>query len=300
MLDFRIGTRGSKLATTQTGDVRDALAAQGYAAELTIITTPGDRSQAPVERIGVGVFTQALREALVRGECDLAVHSFKDLPTAPDSRLHLICPQRADNREALITRDGQQLADLAEGARVGTGAPRRIAQLRALRPDLEIVPIRGNIDTRMGRVIGPEADLDAVILAAAGLQRVGLLDQASYLFPADEFLPAPAQGVLAVECRANDEAAIAAINTLSCKNSTAIATAERSMLAKLEAGCTAPVAAFSEIQGDNLLLTGGVFAPDGSQGLKATAGGPLTDAVALGERVAAQLFAMGAAEILKG
>ena len=152
--------------------MRDALVGAGHSAELTIVTTAGDMSQAPVEHIGVGVFTTAIRQALFDGEADVAVHSFKDLPTAHEPRTHLIIPVREDRREALIARDGVKLADLPQGARVGTSAPRRIAQLRAKRPDLDIRPLRGNIESRMGRVNSGE--LDAVVLAYAGMSRVGL------------------------------------------------------------------------------------------------------------------------------
>ena len=169
---FQIGTRGSKLATTQAGHVRDWLIDAGFDSQLHIVTTAGDVNMAPVERIGVGVFTQALREALYAGECDIAVHSFKDLPTAPDERFRLVVPQRQDSREALVARDGLSLAQLPQGARVGTSAPRRISQLAALRPDLEIRPLRGNIDTRMSKVT--DGELDAVERRAAGdvLQRL--------------------------------------------------------------------------------------------------------------------------------
>ena len=146
---FSIGTRGSHLATTQAGHVRDALGEVGHPAELQIVTTSGDLSQAPVERIGVGVFTSALRDALFTGEVDIAVHSFKDLPTANEPRAHMVVPARADSREALIAREGLTLAELPEGARVGTSAPRRISQLKAIRPDLDIRPLRGNIERRM-------------------------------------------------------------------------------------------------------------------------------------------------------
>ena len=168
---FQIGTRGSKLATTQAGHVRDWLIDAGFDSELHIVTTAGDTNMAPVERIGVGVFTQALREALYSGECDIAVHSFKDLPTAEDDRFRLVIPQRQDSREVLVARDGMSLMQLPEGARVGTSAPRRISQLAALRPDLEIRPLRGNIDTRMSKVT--DGELDAVVLAYAGLLRGG-------------------------------------------------------------------------------------------------------------------------------
>lgn len=294
---LKIGTRGSKLATTQAGHMRDALISAGYDAELTIITTPGDVNMAPVERIGVGVFTQALRDAMERGECDIAVHSFKDLPTAADERFHLVVPKRADYREAFIARDGLTLAELPEGARVGTSAPRRVSQLRAVRPDLDIRPLRGNIDSRMARVTAGE--LDAVVLAAAGLDRIGALGNATQLFTPAEILPAPAQGALAVECRVGDAEIVTAISTLADADATAAAFAERSVLATLEAGCTAPVAAFARIDGSELELTGGVFALDGSAALKETARGPVDASLELGKQVAQALLARSAAEIMR-
>lgn len=290
---FKIGTRGSMLATTQSGHVRDWLAAVGYPAQLHIVTTAGDTNMAPVERIGVGVFTQALREALDRGECDIAVHSFKDLPTAADERFRLIVPQREDNREALIARDGLSLAELPEGATVGTSAPRRISQLKALRPDLDIRPLRGNIDTRMGKVTSGE--LDAVILAYAGLSRAGRADAATQVFDPDTFMPAPAQGALAIEAKVGT-AASEALDAIVDPRALAAAQAERQVLARLEAGCTAPVAATSHWDGDQLTVRGGVFALDGSRQLISEATG--TDASALGHRVAEDLFARGAAELL--
>lgn len=293
-MTLKIGTRGSTLATTQSGHVRDALAANGFDAELHIVTTAGDVNMAPVERIGVGVFTQALRESLVAGECDIAVHSFKDLPTAPDERFHLIVPVRADAREALIARDGLTLATLPEGAKVGTSAPRRISQLRAHRPDLEILPLRGNIDTRMGKVTSGE--LDAVVLAYAGLSRVEQGFRASEVFSPEVILPAPAQGALAIECRADDAEARRAIDSLIDAAAYTCAIAERIVLNRLEAGCTAPVAAHSTLDGDTITLTAGVFALDGSAQLKHSATG--TDPVELGERIARLLIEEGAAEIM--
>lgn len=296
---FSIGTRGSTLATTQTGHVRDALAAHGYEAELTIITTPGDKNMSPVERIGVGVFTQALREAMDRGECDIAVHSFKDLPTAPDDRFLLVTPQREDRREALIARDGLTLDELPENARVGTSAPRRVSQLRALRPDLDIRPLRGNIDTRMGKVTSGE--LDAVILAAAGLSRVGQLDRATELFTPDRLMPAPAQGALAVECRAGDAAAVEAITLLNHEPTALCTAAERAVLATLEAGCTAPVASHAELDGSTLTIEAGVFALDGSAQLRRSASGNVDSvgaAARLGAEVARLLLNDGASGLM--
>ena len=291
---LRVATRGSKLAQTQAGNMRDALIDAGYPAELTIVTTAGDLSQAPVERIGVGVFTTAIRQAVFDDEADVAVHSFKDLPTAAEPRTHLVIPVREDRREALIARDGLTLKELPEGAKVGTSAPRRISQLKAMRPDLDIRPLRGNIDSRMGRVTSGE--LDAVVLAFAGLTRVGLGGNATQVFDPNEFMPAPAQGALAVECRADDDYARAAVDKLVSADDTKCATAERTVLAVLEAGCTAPVASTATIDGDTITLRGGVFALDGSAQLVEEAQG--TDPVALGHEVAQKLFDGGAARFL--
>ncbi|MGV0868004.1 hydroxymethylbilane synthase [Corynebacterium kalidii] len=310
-----VGTRASNLARTQAGTVRDALTdvlrgmfgeAAGEA-ELHFVRTPGDASQkaqTPVNRIGVGVFTETLRNALAAGECDVAVHSFKDLPTAPDDRFVSIVPARVDAREVLVSIGGASLRDLPEGAKVGTGAPRRVSQVRALRPDLEVCPLRGNIDTRMGRVA--EGDLDAVVLARAGLERVGMLDRASETVPVDEILPAPAQGALCVEVRADDEEAVAAVLGLDDPVSHATAVAERAVLAELQAGCTAPVGAWSTYVDGTLTLRGGVFALDGSRQLVRDRsveleipGGPWLRAAAdLGHAVGRDLIAGGAAEII--
>lgn len=291
---FSIGTRGSHLATTQSGHVRDALGEVGHPAELQIVTTSGDLSQAPVERIGVGVFTSALRDALFTGEVDIAVHSFKDLPTADEPRAHMVVPARADSREALIARDGLTLAALPRGARVGTSAPRRISQLKAIRPDLDIRPLRGNIERRMSYV--ENGELDAIILAYAGLVRGGYGDRPTEVFDPQVFMPAPAQGALAVECRTDDAAARAAIDKLADASATAESTAERSVLATLEAGCTAPVAATAMRNGDKVALRAGVFALDGSRLLVEEAEG--TDPAELGRRVAEALLERGAAALM--
>ncbi|MET3944958.1 hydroxymethylbilane synthase [Corynebacterium mucifaciens] len=291
---FSIGTRGSHLATTQAGHVRDALGEVGHPAELQIVTTSGDLSQAPVERIGVGVFTSALRDALFTGEVDIAVHSFKDLPTADEPRAHMVVPARADSREALIARDGLTLAELPQGARVGTSAPRRISQLKAIRPDLDIRPLRGNIERRMSYV--ENGELDAIILAYAGLVRGGYGDRPTEVFDPQVFMPAPAQGALAVECRTDDAAARVAIDKLADASATAESTAERSVLATLEAGCTAPVAATAVRNGDKVALRAGVFALDGSRQLVEKAEG--TDPAELGRRVAEALLDRGAAALM--
>lgn len=292
---FKIGTRGSHLATTQTGHVRDALGEHGHPAELQIVTTSGDLSQAPVERIGVGVFTSALRDALFNGEVDIAVHSFKDLPTAEEPRAHMIIPTREDSCEALIARDGLTLAELPEGARVGTSAPRRISQLKAVRPDLDIRPLRGNIERRMSYV--EDGELDAIILAYAGLVRGGYGDRATEVFSPEVFMPAPAQGALAVECRSDDAAAREAIDKLIDAAATAESTAERAVLARLEAGCTAPVAASAVFDGSGVTLRAGVFALDGSRQLVEEAQG--ADPAELGRKVAEVLLERGAADLME-
>lgn len=296
---IRIGTRGSELATTQSGHVRDALLALGQEAELVIVRTAGDHNRHdPVEKIGVGVFTQALRHALREDECDLIVHSFKDLPTVPEHDMVVAAvPERVDPREVLISRGNVTLAELPEGSKVGTSAPRRVSQLRAIRPDLEIVPLRGNIETRMGRV---EYDLDAVILARAGLDRTNRLGRAAESLDVNEFMPAPAQGALAVECRSADEDIVQLLHRLDHAPSHARATAERAVLSELQAGCTAPVAAHSVVSADGteIELRAGVFALDGSRQLVETVSGPIAEADALGRTAAKRLLDRGALEVM--
>ena len=293
----KIGTRGSKLATTQAGHVRDWITDNGTPSELHIVTTEGDINMAPVERIGVGVFTHALREALHAQECDIAVHSFKDLPTAPDERFHLIVPKREDNREALIARDGLTLDELPQGAKVGTSAPRRISQLKALRPDLDIRPLRGNIETRMSYVT--DGELDAVMLAYAGLVRAGYADRATQVFSPEVLMPAPAQGSLAVETNAEDAELVNAINCIADAKAGLQAAGERAILRRLEAGCTAPVAATSVIDEDIITVHGGVFALDGSRQAVASETGPLENAYEIGVKVAEALIEQGAFEIIE-
>ncbi len=304
---LRVGTRGSTLATTQAGHVRDALIAAGHPAELVIVRTKGDVVMAPVERIGVGVFTMELRDALNRGDCDVAVHSYKDLPTARDDRFSpIMVPPRVDPSDVLVARDGFTLATLPEGARVGTSAPRRRSQLAALRPDLDLCPLRGNIDTRMGYVTS--GDLDAVVLAAAGLDRVGRGDRANQRFGIDIMLPAPAQGALAVECRVDDEDAAAASRLLDHLPSRVRVTAERQVLADLEAGCTAPVGARAELDEGTLTLHAIAAAHDGSTVLHAEGtvrltdhpDGPVAAAEELGHRLAADLLSRGAHDLMSG
>ncbi|MHA0285439.1 hydroxymethylbilane synthase [Mycobacterium sp. C3-094] len=303
---IRIGTRGSLLATTQAGAVRDALTARGHAAELVIISTDGDRSSAPIADIGVGVFTAALREAIAEGTVDMAVHSYKDLPTAADPRFVIAAiPVREDSRDALVARDGLVLGELPVGSVIGTSSPRRTAQLRALGLGLEIRPLRGNLDTRLNRV--SSGDLDAVVVARAGLARIGRLDAVTETLEPVQMLPAPAQGALALECRAGDSGLVSVLAELDDADTRASVIAERTLLAELEAGCTAPVGAIAEVVEsidedgrvfEELSLRGCVATLDGSDVIRASGIGTPERARELGLSVAAELFELGARELL--
>lgn len=296
---MRIGTRGSALALAQTRTVADAItAATGLPVELVTISTLGDTSNAPVARLGVGVFVSALRDALAAKEIDVAVHSYKDLPTAPpDGLIVAAVPERADPREALVSRDGLALAQLPAGARVGTGAPRRIAQLGAFRPDLAAVPVRGNVDSRLRRV--SQGQLAAVLLARAGVERLGRAAEITETIAAAVMLPAPAQGALAVECRAGEPELIDALAGLDHPATRAVVTAERAFLSTLEAGCSAPVAGLAELTGDGeLRMHGAVFSPDGRRAIRRLAGGPAAAPAELGAGLATELLAAGAQALM--
>ena len=369
---LRLGTRGSRLALTQSGQVAEALMAAGGSSgslgiDLVTVRTDGDGDRTPLRQLGgVGVFAARLRHALLDGEVDLVVHSFKDLPTQPVEGLEVICvPPREDPRDALCARDGLTLATLPDGARVGTGSPRRAAQLLAARPDLEVVDLRGNVPTRLARVRGLEAvgvgadepvapsradaagDLDAVVLALSGLRRLGLEHCASEVLDLEMMLPAPAQGALAVEARAgggisksaetagdwenpqrseNGEAAASstalarAVAALDDESTRLAVTAERSLMARLGAGCAAPVGAWARLRGGSreprvLVLRAVVTSLDGGQEvgcelsteLPGTAGGSgspreaaaaVRTAEALGVRVAEILLEDGAGDIV--
>ncbi|HEY6748733.1 MAG TPA: hydroxymethylbilane synthase [Mycobacteriales bacterium] len=299
---LRVGTRGSALARSQTATVIASLAAVGIKAEAVEIVTTGDRSTADLTVIGgTGVFASALRDALGDGSIDVAVHSYKDLPTAPAPGLVVAAvPLREDPRDVLVARDRLTLGELPVGAIVGTGSPRRAAQLRALGLGVEVVPIRGNVDTRLGKVTGGE--LDAVVLARAGLARLDRLDAVTETLDPLQVLPAPAQGALAVECRASDDELVRRLAALDHADSRAAVTAERALLTALEAGCTAPVGGLAVIaegdDGPELFLRGSVTAADGSDAVRLSATGPVTDAAAIGRRLAADLLADGANELL--
>ena len=303
---IRIGTRGSLLARTQSQTIADALTAAGHPAELVIIKTAGDASAAPVAEIGVGVFTTAIRVALRNNEVDVAVHSYKDLPTAPESDLTIAAvPPRVDPRDALVARDGMVLGELPPGSVIGTSAPRRAAQLRALGLGLEIRPLRGNLDTRLNRV--SSGDLDAVVVARAGLARIGRLDVVTESLEPVQMLPAPAQGALAVECRVGDTELATLLGKLDHPDTRAAITAERVLLAELEAGCSAPVGAIAEVVEsidedgrifEELSLRGCVAALDGSDVIRASGIGTPERARELGLSLAAELFDLGARDVL--
>jgi len=306
---IRIGTRGSALAMAQTRQIADRLAKAARAEiELVPITTQGDTSRASLATIGgMGVFAAALREALLAGECDLVVHSLKDLPTADHPGLRLgAVPKRTDARDALCARDALTLATLPEGARVGTGSPRRIAQLRAARPDVVAVDIRGNVDTRLGKV--DSGELDAVILAAAGLGRLGRADAVTDLLELSDWPTAPGQGALALEVRRErgDRDLERALEAVDHAVTRAMVFAERLVLAGLEAGCSAPVGATAFIEDELLFLSASVYSADGTRQLTSShaatpdsrSAADLADAARdVAERVVAELLGNGAAEL---
>ncbi|MGA5798620.1 hydroxymethylbilane synthase [Streptomyces cellulosae] len=309
---LRLGTRRSKLAMAQSGQVADAVSqVTGRPVELVEITTYGDVSREHLAQIGgTGVFVAALREALARGEVDFAVHSLKDLPTAqPDELVVAAIPEREDPRDVIIARDALKLTDLPRGARIGTGSPRRMAQLnayaRAHGMDIETVPIRGNVDTRIGYVT--KGDLDAVVLAAAGLNRVGRSDEVTDFLSVDTVLPAPGQGALAIETTADNAELIAALAELDDPFTRAAVTAERSLLAALEAGCSAPVGALADLLADGqtvkeMRLRGVVGTTDGSTLVQLSTTGPVPEtheaATALGRELATEMLAQGAAGLM--
>ncbi|BCM68618.1 hydroxymethylbilane synthase [Streptomyces tricolor] len=321
---LRLGTRRSKLAMAQSGQVAEAVRqVTGRPVELVEITTYGDVSREALAQIGgTGVFVTALRDALLKGEVDFAVHSLKDLPTAQPEELVLAAvPVREDPRDVIVARDALKFTDLPRGARVGTGAPRRMAQLnayaRAHGLDIETVPIRGNVDTRIRYV--RDGELDAVVLAAAGLHRIGRIDEVTDFLSVDTVLPAPGQGALAIECAADNADLIAALGELDDPFTRAAVTAERSLLAALEAGCSAPVGALADLpplsapleRGDphadgqivkEMRLRGVVGTTDGTRMVQLSTTGPVPQthdrAMALGRELAAEMLAQGAAGLM--
>ena len=312
---IRLGTRASLLATTQSGMVARRLEElTGRPVELVHIRTEGDvRTGSLASLGGTGVFVAALRDALLGARCDVAVHSLKDLPTTPVDGLVYVTPEREDPRDALCARDGLTLESLPRGARVGTGSPRRVAQLRAARPDLDVVDIRGNVDTRLNRALGPDADLDAVVLACSGLARLGRTDTVSDALDPAIVAPAPGQGALAVEARAADVAAggplAEAFAALDHRATRLAVLAERAVLSRLEAGCAAPVGTLARLEEDHLVLAAVVASVSGTERLghrasvtvgRTSGRSPEQDDAAargLGVRVAEALLADGAGRL---
>lgn len=290
---IKIGTRGSKLALIQTEWVIEHLRTRSPGIEFRpeVITTSGDRSTSEVR--GDGVFVKEIQRALMEKQIDLAVHSLKDLPTDPvDGIVVGAIPIREDPSEALI---GAALAALADGARVGTGSPRRTAQLRALRPDLEILSIRGNVPTRIEKV--RNGDYDAVLLANAGLRRLGV--QADEVIAPTKILPAPGQGALAVEARADDEELLELLSAIDDQRVRSEVTAEREVLRNLGGGCLLPVGAFGRIVDGSLLLDAAVAAADGSAVVHANDSGPARDHSEIAWKVSNRLRTQGALKLLE-
>ncbi|MEU2423030.1 hydroxymethylbilane synthase [Streptomyces sp. NPDC007851] len=311
-IPLRLGTRRSRLAMAQSGQVAEAVSrVTGRPVELVEITTYGDTSREHLAQIGgTGVFVTALRDALLRGEVDFAVHSLKDLPTTQPEELVLAAlPMREDPRDVIVARDALKFTDLPRGARIGTGSPRRAAQLnayaRAHALDIATVPIRGNVDTRIGYVHAGE--LDAVVLAAAGLSRIGRIDEVTDFLSVDTVLPAPGQGALAIECVADNASLIAALGELDDPFTRVAVTAERSLLAALEAGCSAPVGALADLLADGqtvkeMRLRAVVGTTDGTRMVQMSTTGPAPEthdqATALGRELATEMLAQGAAGLM--
>ena len=301
-MTIRLGTRRSALATAQAGMMADQLRRLGHTVEMVEITTVGDTSTASLSSIGgTGVFAAAIRQALLAGEIDIAVHSLKDLPVAPEPGLLIAAiPIREDARDALVARDGLTLGELPFGSLVGTGSPRRTAQLAALGLGLRVTDIRGNVDTRISLV--HNGSCDAVLLARAGLSRFGRLYEVSESLDPLQMLPAPGQGALAIECRADRPDLIEALTPLDDPDTRACVSAERALLAALEAGCTAPVGALAEVvegeHGTELSLRAFAGTPDASVELRRSIVGPLKEPERLGRELAAVLLREGAADLI--
>jgi hydroxymethylbilane synthase len=301
---IRIGTRGSALARTQTDLVATALREQqpgsGLNVEIVLISTGGDRTQhtnAPSGDWGSGVFVKELESALLDGAIDLAVHSLKDVPPRPTPGLDLVAiPGREDPRDVLVTPDARAFERLPEGARVGTSSARRVAFLRALRPDLSFAPIRGNVDTRLRKLMNGE--YDAILLAQAGLRRLGLRDVPHVVLEPDVLTPAPGQGALALQARADDLRVASLVAALDDAPTAAAVAAERRLMARLEGGCRLPIGALATPLDDRLDLVAAVADPDGRRVLREHASGVLDAPEALADEVAERLLAAGATDLL--
>lgn len=306
---LRLGTRRSALATTQSRWVLAQLTALGHVVDLVEITTLGDVSAAPLTEIGgTGVFVSALRHALIDGRIDLAVHSFKDLPATDEPGLLVAAvPVREDTRDVLVARDGLTLGELPAGSVVGTGSPRRAAQLAALGLPIAVRPVRGNVDTRIRLVRGPWREpaerLDAVILARAGLARLGRLDEVTQVLDHGQFLPAAGQGALAVEIAAQREDLIDVLRPLTDPDTAAAVAAERAVLAHLGAGCSAAIGVFADVVDDAggsvLAIRAVVFGLDGTGEIRRSLYASVEDPPGAGRRLADILMSDGATALLR-
>jgi len=298
---LRIGTRASQLALWQANWIKSELERvyPGIEVELVKIKTMGDKIlDVPLAQVGgKGLFVKEIEEAMLRGEIDLAVHSMKDVPTEfPEGLGLVVTTKREDPRDAFIS-DGVKFCDLRQGARIGTSALRRQAQLLKARPDLEMVIIRGNVETRIRKL--KEDNLDAVILAAAGLNRLGFADVATELLDVDFSIPAIGQGALGLECRLNDNVTIEALSFLNHADTAAAVAAERALLKRCEGGCQVPIAAHGTVSGDTLTLVGFIASVDGKQTVRDSISGATADAVQLGIELADRLLAAGGKAILE-
>lgn len=302
-MTLRLGTRGSRLALWQAHWVRDSLLALDDPPEVEIVTvrTLGDEDQTSrLSEMGTtGVFTKALEDALLEERIDLAVHSLKDVETelAGGTRLGAFLP-RADARDALLCRDAASLDDLPDGARVGTSSLRRTAWLKRVRPDLEIVPLRGNVPTRVARL--EEGEMEAMVLATAGLTRLGMEEHITQRLDPHRFLPAPGQGIVAIQIRDGDEVTLSHVGRLDHAPSRAAALAERTFLNRLGGGCLLPVGAYAEVEGDSLRIHTGLASEDGTRWIEKRGESAPAGAVELGRRLADEMLAEGGREILDG
>jgi len=293
-----IGSRGSQLALWQARWVQERLSARGFESRVEIIKTTGDKiTDIPLGSFGgKGLFTKEIEEALLAGDVDLAVHSLKDLPTEMPKGLEIVAiPKREDPRDAIV---GRKLAELREGAKVGTSSLRRSTQLQQLRPDLQIESVRGNVDTRLRKL--DEGQYDAIVLAAAGLTRLGLGARIAERLTPEVMCPAVGQGALAIECRADAGPASTACRPLDHAETRASVVAERSLLAALGGGCSTPIGAYAHVSTQRLTLVAVVLSPDGGQSVRETAEGSAADAERIGRELGARLLSRGAAQILHG
>ncbi|WP_425400972.1 hydroxymethylbilane synthase [Aeoliella sp.] len=297
---LRLGTRGSKLARWQADWTAARLTQLGHQVEIVEITTTGDANQShDLGAIGtVGLFTKEIQRALLADQVDLAVHSLKDLPTTPVEKLTLAAvPEREVVADALVSGIARSIDELPQGARVGTGSLRRRSQLLRIRPDLQLLDVRGNVDTRLRKL--DAGDYDALVLAAAGLTRLGLQERIAQQIPFDQMLPAPGQGALGIECRADDTETLARLAPLNDPTARAAVIAERTMLAYVEGGCLAAIGAHATVEKGELSLVARILSSDGTECLAAEQSGAVDDAVAIGKRVGEELLSLGARRLVQ-